>query len=556
MRLRALLLALLFLLLSSSPLARSMHAVEVETSLSPGESMYLHLVGSGTAKGTGYVTGPSLTQTANLDWRYDVDISVTLPVVEADGVIRGFASLGGGGTGTATVVWEHGNGLTETMTCAFARDLSDPPPGVVGTTMAVIDKERGTLIVHVLNIGLPPPGDDCSHDGQPQQPQPYPSPAPLLATTDANAARYERLFEAAGGFAPDWTSGLTVELPLASDVHTFSETLDTDGYESDVGLAYCHSGVSVDTCVGASQLTAKLVLDVCPRALKSGQEHAQMLRALRSPGEPISESQARAFAADARTKITSYVADERAMQVYGCPGTLGADAEVTRVLQLVTDAWVAVARGGTMSDDAKREFIAHERQRELLGQGPMAPEASAIFDALASSVSASGTARVHSPVALHVWTQDGRHLGYNETTQAIDQGIPGATYEGEPGRGQVLTLPEGLYKLSVTELGYGAFTLDLEEGNATALIPLDSLPGRTTMVNVLVDATGMHLGGARRALTGAEAPFILWQAPSATAPTGEGGDGAPSGSSDVPGPGLAAVAIAAALCARSARRRA
>lgn len=175
------------------------------------------------------------------------------------------------------------------------------------------------------------------------------------------------------------------------------------------------------------------------------------------------------------------------------------------------------------------------------------------------------TVKAHSPVALHAWDEEGRHVGWNATTDLPDVQIAGANYTGAPGGAQELTLPSGFYKVATVEIGSGRYTLNSgwngTAGEGFELLPLQSREGRTLVSNYLLDHLGLFVGPAQRIATHGDAPFAFvetWRPLSSDAVTGAGSaPGVPEergGPADAPGAGIAFVLAAAVILAAMRRR--
>ena len=72
---------------------------------------------------------------------------------------------------------------------------------------------------------------------------------------------------------------------------------------------------------------------------------------------------------------------------------------------------------------------------------------------------------VHSPVDLHVYDAQGRHVGVNYDTGEIDLEIPGATYTGPNSEPQTIYIPNpgaGQYRIRLVATGTGNYSLEVK----------------------------------------------------------------------------------------------
>lgn len=449
-----------------------------------------------------------------------------------------------------------------------------------GSAHALIDSETREL--HVLLTGLMVvPEDECVttySNGRTERMSYHPAPpvAPLFWQTQELLAEGDARLLA-----------LQPELTPHEAAHSVFFTLPLGGEQTFRGrtqaeqplnfgtthLSYACPGASVPgTCTATSVLHVSVVVEPCKFLRASYATHLAAVNALVKPPPGSSESQARSFQSDARHRVSALFADERNLQLLcggeGADGdTYGAAAAANKKVQ---ETWADVAKSHGLSTEGKRDLVAAERARHLLGDTtPPSPEIAEIIAAVVTRQGEFGriVLRYHSPVVVHAWDPEGRHVGWNDTTGAPESHIEGANYTGQPGGAQELDLPSGLYKIAVVELGEGTYTYATEwngTDEGVDLLPLAAKPGRTLVTNVLLDQHGILQGRAQR--IGSEATtstFVEAWAPLATEPRfrdadeahGDDDPGAEGegGSQGVPLPGV--LAVGALLVAGAWRRR-
>lgn len=343
------------------------------------------------------------------------------------------------------------------------------------------------------------------------------------------------------------------------------------------GALYCGMGGgsyewAPGSCAAAGTLTVHSFVDPCPSIREGYAADLAALDAIRPP--PPDEAAIRAWAVGAREAVQAVLGGQRAWQLVGCEGDLAPDPweALGRVLKMQRDALLALAKEGKLSREGISELLGAERAMQLMGVGD---DAFSLADVPGFSGAAppAGTVEVsvHSPVALHAWSEAGGHVGWNASTNRSESTIPGATYEGAPGGAQRIVLPGGFYKVTVDELAPGRYLLEVVT-NGTGAAPqeeaflVDAARGRTTSTHYALTAgwEGPRLDAfpVRRADTPASVAFLDAGRPStAGAPTGGGGDDAEgeagTGGARTPAPGWAmlVLGVAAAAWVRARARR-
>jgi hypothetical protein len=336
------------------------------------------------------------------------------------------------------------------------------------------------------------------------------------------------------------------------------------------GAAYCGMGVgafawATGSCAAAGTLTVHAFVDPCPFIRRQHAADIAALEAIRPP--PPDEAAIRAWAVGARDAIRAVLGDARAWQLVGCDGDLAPDPwdPLGRVLKMQRDALLALAKEGRLSREGISELLGAERTMQLIGVGD---DAFSLADVpgLAGAAAAPGTIEVavHSPVALHAWSEEGGHVGWNASTNRSESTIPGATYEGAPGGAQRIVLPGGFYKVAVDELAQGSYLLEVAT-NGTGAPPQEEAylvgarPGRATSTHYALIAgwEGPRLDAfpVRRGDAPASVAFMDAGKP----PTGNGaargsgvtaGDGPDAaGGAGTPAPGWAMLVLAAGAAA-------
>ncbi|HUR69295.1 MAG TPA: hypothetical protein VM370_08610 [Candidatus Thermoplasmatota archaeon] len=281
--------------------------------------------------------------------------------------------------------------------------------------------------------------------------------------------------------------------------------------------------------------------------------------------------------------LARLLAIERQAILLGCemPDWPAAEDIIFETVDKHRRAWVDLLNGGAEARWIP-SWLGAERQAILLGlgAGPQPASVPQVMERSDGTVGVSG----YSPVKLDAYALDGRHVGWNESTNASEIQVAGANYTGQPGGPQTLTLPGGLWRIAVTELSDAPYLL-----NATWSAPGLSggeemlawgTAGRTssTYYGVAQDGAGNWTAQTApfvRQTTASFAPGFARPLASAPAPDvatpfspvdmgGGDGEGAPSGddgSGATPGTGRTApfapllVVLAAAGAAVLAQRR-
>ena len=350
---------------------------------------------------------------------------------------------------------------------------------------------------------------------------------------------------------------LDVELALGTARQTFFGEYSGGGSEPrarDEAFAYCGEREESITksCNGSGTVEAILYIDPCETIGKSYEKHLADVQALKPPPKGSSESQVRAFSVDVRMRTQALLSDARRLELMCDGGTEGALPAVAEAMRALADAWFDVARVHGLSQDGVRDALAAERAAQLAGAEPGNGPAD-----LAPPGPSGNTAsvKVHSPVALHAWDEEGRHVGWNAAIGAPDLEIPNASFTGEAGQAQTLMLPEGVYLVAVDELGPGTYALNMSTPDLGDITPLHASAGGASSFVLLVDHEGaMTFASARGAQKpGYIAPSALQSTVDVPATSGPGrvDAGAPSekGSPFV-GPGLLVVLLSVLALAR------
>lgn len=348
-------------------------------------------------------------------------------------------------------------------------------------------------------------------------------------------------------------------LPLA-----YASPVPTTG---DPGSAYCgmydDMTWSSGTCSATGAMTARLYVDPCDYLVRRYAEDHDALAAVPDVPAGADEAAVRAWDAKNAGLASAVLADMRAFQLAGCAGELAPDpwAAIERVFAMKRDALLELAKQGKLSPQGAAECLAAERALQLLGSSSSAD----LSPVLAQAAPPAGTveAQVHSPVSLHLYDEQGRHVGWSAATNASESTIPGATYTGAPGGAQRIVAPAGYYKLVVEELGAGTYVLDTALNASVATSEsflVDSRQGRTTSTHLAAvngwDGPRLDAFPVRRVPTGAAFAFVDPGRPSLAGPDGAAGDDAGEQGANVPLPGaaMALVALGAMALARVRRR--
>jgi hypothetical protein len=106
---------------------------------------------------------------------------------------------------------------------------------------------------------------------------------------------------------------------------------------------------------------------------------------------------------------------------------------------------------------------------------------------------------LHSGADLHVYDQQGRHIGYNYSTQQNETQIPGATYTGRGTEPQIITVPltEGLnYTIEVAGTTGGSYELVVDLTTYDSVIQERPFNGTTSSgITVGYSADVVNIGG-------------------------------------------------------------
>lgn len=261
-----------------------------------------------------------------------------------------------------------------------------------------------------------------------------------------------------------------------------------------LGNEYCFGHVTTAAgsgrCTVTSALRVRLVPDSCGAIARDYQEHLARLRDMPRIEAGAPEPYLRVWHEEATKRIHDVLMSTRDFQLIGCAGELPEDPFATLVEKTLElrRALVELLQKGALSDDGKRMLLGLERQAQLLG---VEDGLVSLSDLQAAPPEGTMTIRVRSPVSLHVYAEDGAHVGWDDAAGAPEIGIVGATYEGEPRGQQTITLPTGAYKVEVEELDEGTFVLDVTANVSGAVrsdsVMLASRPGRTMATHYAVD---------------------------------------------------------------------
>ena len=321
------------------------------------------------------------------------------------------------------------------------------------------------------------------------------------------------------------------------------------------------------TCSATGRLEMRTFVDPCPYIRRVYPEHHAALAGVQAP-TGADEAGVRAWSAQNAQKVRVVLGDQRAWQLAGCAGDLQPDPwdAIGRVLTMQRDALLQLMRDGKLSREGISELLGAERAMQLMG---VSDSSSATLGeiAAASPATASGKLEVsvHSPVSLHVWSEDGGHVGWDPATNASKSTIPGASYTGAPGGAQSIVLPAGFYKVVVDELAPGEFVLEAATNgtgaDTVAMSMSRSVAGRATTTHFAVtegwDGPRLDLFPVRRGPSTDAPSFIDEGRPSVSGvSSGRGGD---EGTGTKPGgngaSGLPWVAALAALALAGGLRR-
>lgn len=350
---------------------------------------------------------------------------------------------------------------------------------------------------------------------------------------------------------------LTIEVPLAAPKQIILGSVHagtSDGDRRDPATYYCGSYPfePSGTCNAGGSVNVQVWVNPCKATLASYERHLTEVKALVPPAKGSSEAQVRAFAVDAGQKIRATLADLRALQLACAEPAEDAMATIVTIAGQLSASWLDVEKTHGLSRDGVRDALAAERTAQLLGAdgiGDVSPYLAAAerYQGAPGSTQ-KGSVKTHSPVSLHAWDAEGRHVGWDAATGAPDVEVDGAAYEGKPGDAQTLTLPPGVYRLQAEEIAPGAYTLNVTIANESEHMPLRSAPGGSSSMIVLVQDDG---GLAFAAARGVSQPGYLAPAAIRAAAAPPPGAQAPAtGSNAIPAASVALVAAAVVLAAR------
>lgn len=321
------------------------------------------------------------------------------------------------------------------------------------------------------------------------------------------------------------------------------------------------------TCSATGRLEMRTLVDPCPYIRRVYPEHHAVLAGVQAPAG-ADEAGVRAWAAQNGEKVRTVLGDQRAWQLAGCQGDLTPDPwdTIGRVLTMQRDALLQLLREGKLSREGVSELLGAERAMQLMG---VSDSSGATLGEIAAAAPAPASGKlevmVHSPVSLHVWSEDGGHVGWDAATNTSTSTIPGASYTGAPGGAQSIVLPAGFYKVVVEELAPGQYVLEVAtNGTGADTVEMGfsrSQPGRATSTHFAVtegwEGPRLDLFPVRRGAATETPPFIDDGRPSITGSSGQGGSDAglptepePKGAS---GPALLAALAAIALAGRLRR---
>lgn len=565
-----------FALILTLPIASAGHATtrELGAEVEAGATIVLALDASGSVRAHGSGSRGESRTTLEYEHRYAWGGLLELQR-GADGVFWGERELRGGGQGQ--LVMSHtspGGGFT--TTCDADRRLLD-----VGRSgaRAHLTPETGELLVVITSMGDVLPQDGCvtQYSSGHQETSPMWPPPPLspLVVEGMRSVGDARVQQVSRGLDELNAANAVIFRVRLQDGHTILRGGASAPYpksgEGPMEHLCPNADISSGSCSVSGTLHVRTIVNPCNALRASLAVHLAAVQALQQPPSGSSESQVRAFSVDARQKVQALLADARGLElICGEEAPLSLEA-VLGAQEKVLSAWIDVAKKHGLSDDGKRELVGAERGRQLVGGGD---GSAAVAEAVGTVLASEGNygpivVRAHSPVALHAWDEEGRHVGWNESAGAPDAQVRGASYHGRPGEGQELTLPSGFYKLAAVELGEGEYLLGTSwngsGGEEGELLPLASRPGRALVQNILVDAHGMLAGPTQRVASVSAAFVEPWAPlPFEPSPALAGGtpgasvegreEGAPAKDEGVPGAPLAALVALVALVALARRR--
>lgn len=466
---------------------------------------------------------------------------------EEDGALRGSVMGEWSARASRSYVWDYKSEtstLHETTTCEGATSGQDATLQVEATP------EATGLRVRFTGYTLPSmsvPGA-CRHD-RVETTSEGTQTSHSTPALERNVPLVHDPKVAAGDF------DLTVLVPYdgrAQVPFTFQGAVPSGG--SSAASAFCEMNDAFTwapgTCSATGLLRVRALVDPCPYVRDAYAKHLAALQGVPAPPAGADEQAIRAWDKPNAAKVQAVLADERAWQLVGCEGELTPDPwdAIVRVVQLKRDALLELAKQGKLSKEGANECLAAERANQLLGgsEADLGP----LLD-MTSAPAGTMEVRVHSPVSLHVWDAQGRHVGWDAARNAREAALPGATYAGAPGGEQTVIVPAGFYKIAVEGLDAGDFVLEVASNGTSAdrseAYHGQAQPGRTATTHyAVVDGwDGPRLEGY------AEAPNRA-ATPSSPAPATSGA--APPAAKGTPGLGVTAAAGVLAVVAWLRRR--
>lgn len=393
---------------------------------------------------------------------------------------------------------------------------------------------------------------------------------------------------------PHGVFGWTLDVPLdraeTTRTHTGSWALPAGEERHPAAVCYFapeqHSTPrGSGTCRATSVAYVRIVPSPCARFEASLEHHRRELVDLGTPRADAPESWVVTAWGPEMWRLTNSIANDMRNLLLLC----GDDAnlpdpwgDVVRAWEAYREALARLIEEGEYEQRTVDEALAIERQLQLMGGGDGADASGRIASALerdgnagftappASATRGTLTLQVHSPVSIHAWTEEGRHVGWDDAAGRPEVGIDGATYEGAPGGFQRITLPAGFYRFHADGLDTGTYFLNVTWTDETGLAGGEAWPLRSRAGETL--ATHYALEPQRDATSLAAATFPVrlietpetWRfadraPPAAPPPAPPPASGAPpvtdDGANDTPGPGALVALCAAALGAVAFRRR-
>lgn len=551
---------LALLLLLAPPLAAGQSFYDPAAEVRDGAWVHLHFEYEGGAAGSAEGAHDPWAAREQVAYRASWSApAVLLGDPSAPGTLRGAYMGEWNATASRAYVWDFDGGSQnkrhEEWTCQGAWS-GHAGGGVVGR----LEGDRLRLAIgHWVHSGTEPNGcswwrEDTRSDG---------------VHRDSGTQAFSRKLPLQGSMENDsYDQEVEVIVPLegrASFRSSFSAAVPAP--EGSPEWMYC--GLTRDdwvtgSCRAEGTLTVRVWVDPCMAIKRRLAEFVVALSQVPPPPQGADEAGVAAWAAGVQPQIAAVLGAARAHMLL-CGEDLPVDPwdAIVRAQRMHRDALLAIAREGGLSPEGTSTLLGVERSLQLMGVDDGIDYGDVDFGA-AAPPEGSLEVRVHSPVSLHAWSEDGGHVGWNATTNASEATIPGARYEGAPGGEQRIVLPAGFYRITVDELAAGRYLLDVRvngsgsEANESWLVP--SLPGRTTATHYAVvsqdGALALQTFPVRRESADAAADA----GPAATPAPDDGGDGGGGDDGEargVPAPGAlgaALAAVGAAVATRRARR--